>query len=183
MKLILMMFIAVTLAAQSATFSLAQIVSAKAGIAVWQVDVSAPGRQSVSGAALYALAAAHKVGHVDGTLAADILGTLSSHSVFHYVLDVLGAGGAATSAGALIKNGGVFNTTTAGRIAAGGAVIGALALLAQPYIAKEAPAPSPDPAIAPKLLGASLQLDQNGSGSALFYSKTLTGDAFTEKLP
>lgn len=166
-------------AAGTVTFSPQQSGS---GLMLWAVDIQAPGRASIPAAQIYALAAAHGVGHVDANLANTILTTKASSSVLAIGVKILGAGSALAAVASVVKNGGVVSTTTASKIQ-NGAIVGAgVAAIALPYLEREQAA-TPNPVIAAQILTTELKLGASGLGSALFYSTPVNVGAFVEKLP
>jgi len=184
MRFSLILVCAAALAAQTITFSPQQPATGKSAgrLTLWAVDVAAPGKTAVASAQIYAIAAAHQVGHVDATLANAILTARAARSPLAIAVKIMGAGSALTAAGSVIKNQGLVTNGIGAQIQNAALVAAGVSAIALPYLQKDQPV-VPNPAIAAELLASELKLGAGGSGSALFYSLPSAVGAFVDKLP
>jgi hypothetical protein len=143
---------------------------------LWRVSITGA-KADVPTAVLIPLAAAHQVAILTNTSAADLLAGVTKKTVIGRLLRFAAYLSAASSIGAEVKADVGTGNRVAGNVALGTAALGVITGVGVPLLQKDEPTPP-----APELIGASVRIGGDGTGSAEFWSRQ-SGQIFTVAIP
>jgi hypothetical protein len=175
-RAILLSFVcALGLGAQTASFSPQYSLG---NLTLWEVDVSGA-KANLPTASIWAVAAAHKIGHVDASLVANLITKATGTTVWGMLQKGCTVAASGAAVGAYIKAQPSFaNDPVATRIALGAVTLAGLCGVVAPTLTAQNATSAP-PTV--QLLATEMTVGSNGAGSGWFWSLQ-GGTAFTDKL-
>ncbi|MGP8246385.1 MAG: hypothetical protein ACLQVN_17925 [Bryobacteraceae bacterium] len=175
------MILGVALAAgvHAQTVSFSPQVSLGKSLTLWEADVSGV-KEDVPAAQIWAVAAAHGLGHIENSTAAQLVPAAGGKTLASKILHGCTDAAAGAAIGAYIKGQANFATNqVATEIAVGATTVAGVCGLLLPTLQKDAAAAAPNPS----LMGTAITVGSSGSGSGLFWARASGVAPFTDKLP
>jgi hypothetical protein len=171
---ILFLFCSLGLGAQSFTFSPQYTYG---DLTLWEVDASGS-KGEIPAQQIWAVAASHKLGHVDQSLIPSLVTKVQGKSLWAIIEKACTIAGTGTAIGAYIKAQQNWSENkTAQNIAIGATAIAGVSGLLLPTIINQAPKAPP----VMSLIGNELAVGSSGAGSGWFWSLQ-NGEAFTAEV-
>jgi hypothetical protein len=145
----------------------------------WEADVIGA-KQDVPAAQIWAVAAAHQLGHIENSTAAQLVTAAAGKSLASKILRGCTDAAVGAAIGAYIKGQANFAANrVATEISVGATTVAGVCGLLLPTLQRDAATTALNPA----LMGTAIAIGASGSGSGLFWARASGLAPFTDKLP
>jgi len=161
------------------TVSFSPQVSLGKSLTLWEADVRGA-KQDVAAAEIWVVAAAHGLGHIENSTAAQLVTAAAGKTMASKILRGCTDAAVGAAIGAYIKGQANFSTNQVStEISLGATTVAGVCGLLLPTLQRDAAGAAPNPT----LMGTEISVGSSGSGSGLFWARASGVAAFADKLP